>query len=766
MKLNSYVVLISFLFIKSAAPQGGAFWQRPGIDVFPHISYFDQYVNYRHLPETWGGSFTAQDVLKGVKDQYRLLKDAGFTHTVSSADEYSTDPTVNPGLKIFDRHIDWSAWEPMEGSTYPGRYLNSQSQDGSLYPFRIAGELPTGLGPEGNFGFGHTSFRSVWVNNPNPDLTPNWVTLPLKGEDKLVNGEWVRSASPSSANGFIFYSKINRMLFTSYDQLTFFIEVAGGKSTLPDSTAILTVIVKSSTVNKTTGSDGKSTSKPNTEATFTIRFRDLRNEGFKTLQFTDKQLNFSKAGILENQPEVAVYYHGHIPVNIRSFYFADGSYLELTRSNSNLAELKRAITTKLEKYKDHPLFEAFYIDEPYLLTAATRKLYTGIIRSVKPRSINRSLDLSAVTGGYWLWHLAFDRKYSSIIENGQEFYRNFLLFDHYPLKWWVKNGWHDQKGLQKAFDDVIEYRGERLLPRDGKEDPFQFLGFLPAILAAQNLTPDNISDDLPLFQTIQVSGAKQIKRSGSEYSYNQHPLNLRTPTRHEIFAMCNLAIAYGAKGLMYYMVPTRIDPIPGGDVAYNFATYGIFDDPANIYDENRPEVCKQRAGAPQMPNRRYHALQEYIHDLEKIDDLLLRLHWVNAYSADRGIHRVNDRALWINNVTATDADGIKDQAPFVEVGLFRQLTEDRTATQPDSIWLFVVNRLCDLNGENSSEGNRTVTISLKDGFEKGFENYSVIDLTSGEPHTLVENNGSVKGSFSFELEINSGRSALILLKRK
>ena len=763
MKLLSCSLLISLLFLKSAAPQGGAFWQRPGIDVFPHISYFDQYVNSRYLPETWGGTFTSDDVRKQVKENYRMLKEAGFTHTVSFADEFSTDPSINPGLKIFDRHLEWSAFDPMEGSDLPGKYIFSQAQDPELYPFRVAGELPTDLGMESNNGFGNRKTRSIWVNNPLPDLTPGWVTLPLVGKDQQYGNEWIRTASPEDGAGYLFYSKINRTLFTSSDPLTFYIDASAGEIKLPDTTLVLTILIRSSTMKEVESTEGKKRSIPIISRDFNIRFKDIKGKSLKWIRLSSEQLDFSKAKIFENQIEVAAFYHGTGQVSVKSFWFADKGFLDLTENKSVFDRVKKAITTKLEKYKDNPLFESFYTDEPYLLTTAVRKLYTEIIRTVKPVTPGRSLDIATVSGAVWLWNLMFDRKNSLLDEADKKFFRNFLLFDYYPLRWFIKNGWHDQRRLQQAFDELIEYPYERITPRDGKEDPFQYIGYLQTIQAAQNLTPDDLTDDVPIFQTVQVSGSKQIKRSGGKLSYNPHPLDHRVPTRHEIFAMGNLAIAYGATGLMYYMVPSRIDPLPPGDLVYNFGTYGIFDDPGNIYDENDTNVCMHRAGAEQVPNQRYYAVQEFITDLNKYSTNLLRLHWVNGYSANLGKYRVSDRDTWIERVTSSSFEGETDETPFVEVGLFRQLNSGRNAIEPDSLWLFVVNKLCDVNGQNSSEGNRKIKIELKKNFEAGFKEYDVLDLTTGVPNLLTE---YTSGNHGFELPLNSGRAALILLRKK
>ncbi len=759
-----YSFLILFLLVKSAAPQGGAFWQRPGIDIFPHISYFDQYVNSRYLPETWGGTFTSEDVKKQVKENYRMLKEAGFTHTVSFADEFSTDPSINPGLKIFDRHIEWSAFDPMEGSDLPGKYIFSQAQDPELYPFRVAGELPAGLGMESNNGFGNGQTRSIWVNNPLPDLTPGWVTLPLVGKDQQNGDEWLRTASPEDGTGYLFYAKINRTLFTSSDPLTFFIDASAGETKLHDTSLVLTIFVRSSTMKEIEGAGGKKTSEPFTSKEFKIRFKDLKGKVPRILRFSGDQIDFSKAGIFENQIEVAAYYHGAGQVSVRSFWFADKGYLDLAENRVILDQVKRAITAKLEKYKDNPLFESFYTDEPYLLTTAVRKLYTEIIRGVKPRTPGRSLDIATVSGAVWMWNLMFDRKNSIIEEDGKKFFRNFLIFDYYPLRWFIKNGWQDQRRLQQAFDELIEYPYERITPRDGKEDPYQYIGYLQTILAAQNMTPDDLTDDVPIFQTIQVSGSKQIKRSGGKLSYNPHPLDHRVPTRYEIFAMGNLAIAYGATGLMYYMVPSRIDPLPPGDIVYNYGTYGLFDDPGNIYNENDTNVCTHRAGVPQVPNQRYYAVQDFISGLSKFSDHLLRLHWVNGYSANLNRYRVTGRDNWIERVVSSSPDeGETDETPFVEVGLFRQLNGGRTALEPDSLWLFVVNKLCDVNGQNSSEGNRQVKIELKKNFETGFKEYEVFDLSSGTPTLLAE---YTSGTPEIGIQLNSGRAALILLRKK
>jgi hypothetical protein len=116
------------------------------------------------------------------------MKDAGFTHSVTLMDNYSVDTNNNPGIKIFDRHIEWSEITslPIGGSNLPGKYIFSQGQEEDNYSFEI-GDLSSitlnSLTKGENFGFGpnRRAQSSVWFMNTNSDFIPSWVNGNISG---------------------------------------------------------------------------------------------------------------------------------------------------------------------------------------------------------------------------------------------------------------------------------------------------------------------------------------------------------------------------------------------------------------------------------------------------------------------------------------------------------------------------------------------------------------------------------------------------------
>ncbi|MBK6679223.1 MAG: hypothetical protein IPG53_03950 [Ignavibacteriales bacterium] len=115
--------------------------------------------------------------------------------------------------------------------------------------------------------------------------------------------------------------------------------------------------------------------------------------------------------------------------------------------------------------------------------------------------------MSGAAGNYWRWHFRFDRFYAKNDVTG--FYRNSLIINHYPFSLGLKRGYEPggQADIQFALNNLIEYKGERILPYSGNEDPDQFMGLVTAIDAAQNFGPE-LEEDIPLIQTVQVSAIR------------------------------------------------------------------------------------------------------------------------------------------------------------------------------------------------------------------------------------------------------------------
>ncbi|OQY76089.1 MAG: hypothetical protein B6D45_04520, partial [Ignavibacteriales bacterium UTCHB3] len=57
-----------------------------GKSIFPYISFFDGYVNYRIPPYNWGQAFDPQDLQISTKELSTLMDSLGITHSVSWAD--------------------------------------------------------------------------------------------------------------------------------------------------------------------------------------------------------------------------------------------------------------------------------------------------------------------------------------------------------------------------------------------------------------------------------------------------------------------------------------------------------------------------------------------------------------------------------------------------------------------------------------------------------------------------------------------------------
>lgn len=74
-----------------------------------------------------------------MNDVYNLMKDAGFTHSVTLMDNYSVDTNNNPGIKIFDRHIEWSEITslPIGGSNLPVNIFFPKGRKRTIIPSKL-----------------------------------------------------------------------------------------------------------------------------------------------------------------------------------------------------------------------------------------------------------------------------------------------------------------------------------------------------------------------------------------------------------------------------------------------------------------------------------------------------------------------------------------------------------------------------------------------------------------------------------------------------
>lgn len=752
-----------------------------GKTVFPYISFFDGYVNYRIPPHNWGTPFNSDSLALRAKELSTLMDSLGITHAVSWADSISTIPgDFNRHRKILDMHLEWCKDTPEILGVETGKYIKAQGQDKNRYPFQIGGESTFSLSPIYNFGFGTERSTSVWFMNLHPDLIPAWVGTNVTGQDTLIfswTGEHlVRKASPSinkdDIESYMVYGRLNRMHFTNTGERHYIsIRTMIEPNSLPDSTEVFRVRLKivpasgyratkdffETTKVDTATLNNKSIPKNPLVKTIEmiVRKGDVSSTDMGWITLTDPKFHFREYGAVSADKiiEVGILYGNKVTTYIDAITFHDSLYEAFFNNPELRNTIKSQLNAKIAAVGGNPLFESFYYDEPFTLTADVRKFYTNLIRTKMPPGKN--FDLSGAAGNYWRWHFRFDRYYAKNEVTG--FYKNSLIINHYPFSLGLKRGYEPggQAEVQAALNNLIEYKGERVLP-SGNEDPEQFMGLVTAIDAAQNFGPE-LEEDIPLIQTVQVSATRGFVPGISTYTTS--PFGSRVPSTQEITVQANLGLSFGAKGFMFYMIPTRID-------LWGMATYGVFDDKYNPYNEASTEVAKSRADNPQVPNSGYWGLKEYIKSLKPIENWILRSSWVGAYSGDTQTYRMNSRKNWIKSVkTKVDTtDESFENLSYTETGMF-YLTKfnNPTVIEPDTLFLYITNKLVDVSELDSTASTRFVRVYLNiPGFN--FNNYSVFDMNEiGQPIIASLSNGMPDSSCYFDVKITGGGGKMIMI---
>ncbi len=775
-KLNK---LSLFLFLLLVTPSH--IYGQMGKTVFPYISFFDGYVNYRIPPHSWGTPLNSDSLAFRAKELSSLMDSLGINHSVSWADSINTIPSdFNRQRKILDMHLEWCKDTPEILGVETGKYIKAQGQDKNRYPFQIGGESTFSLSPIYNFGFGTERSTSVWFMNLHPDLIPAWVGTNLTGRDTtlmLHSGEFlVKKAIPSLNNedvkSYMVYGRLNRMHFTNTGERHYIsIRTMIEPDSLPDSTEVFRVrlkIVPASgyhatkdffETKKVDTSTAANKSNPKNPLVKTIemivRKGDISSTDMGWITLTDPGFHFREYGAVSVDKiiEVGILYENKVTAYIDAITFNDSLYEAFFNDPELRNTIKSQLNAKIAAVGGNPLFESFYYDEPVTLTADVRKFYTNLIRAKMPPG--KSFDLSGAAGNYWRWHFRFDRYHAK--NNVTGFYKNSLIINHYPFSLALKRGYEPggQEDIQAALNNLIEYKGERVLP-SGNEDPEQFMGLVTAIDAAQNFGPE-LEEDIPLIQTVQVSAIRGFVPGISTYSTS--PFGLRVPTAQEITVQANLGLSFGARGFMFYMIPTRIDP-------WGMATYGLFDDSYNPYNESSPDVAKSRADNPQIPNSRYWALKDYIRSLKPIENWILRSTWVGAYSGDTQTYRMNSRKNWIKSVKTkvNNRDESFENLSYTETGMF-QLTKfnNPNVIEPDTLFFYITNKLVDVSAHDSTASTRKVRVYLNNP-GLNYNNYSVIDMNEvGQPIIASLSKGMPDSSCYFDVKITGGGGKMIMI---
>jgi hypothetical protein len=331
-------------------------------------------------------------------------------------------------------------------------------------------------------------------------------------------------------------------------------------------------------------------------------------------------------------------------------------------------------------------------------------------------------EVNSAVGGIPKHFLDFDRRYARTDSISGK-YKNYILYNMYPID---KNTDTTTVSLQPRFDLFINYNNvDDTWGTHHDQDKYKYVGMLPTSLAAKEA-------NIPFFSTICVAAEQYVKNTGVALSLVDGPHRRRAPTPDEIKAMGNISLAYGAKGLMYYMVPSRADQPNGGETV--FSQYGLFEEKRSFFDPSNSETWVQNPANPQSPNRRYFAVQDFISSTNIIDSTLLGLNWLETKSWNKNTYSTLN---WIANLNTKyphfqGNDGSSER--FVETGYFTELNPPPGKVE-NAKFVYLVNRRCNIQSPNSpsnpyaindtSYRNITLTLNFPNST---WDYYTVTDL--------------------------------------
>jgi len=380
----------------------------------------------------------------------------------------------------------------------------------------------------------------------------------------------------------------------------------------------------------------------------------------------------------------------------------------------------------------------FYYDEPFMLTARARGKLQNAIPSILggPTTIH----VNGATGNLPEYFLHFEHKYARESQNAPN--KNYVLFNMYPF---IENDEYDQTIVQRRLNDLIKCSS---FGGSHESLSYNYAGLFPSQIAAQqyDTEPEN---DLPLFMTLQVHAEHELDANGN---YVQNLVGgKRPPTKDEIFAMGNLSLAYGVKGFMYYMVPTRSEERANGK---RWGTYGLFDqnEPPNYpkYNYLTKAGTWQNPALEQDTNERYTAVREFISSVKPMESSLLKLKWLGAKYWDETVAAPYP---WINSVqTSVNSNFTNpDNEEMVQTGYFEEYSH-LTGYNPKSKYIYIVNRRCNTQGSDNS--NRYIRFTIDSTVASNYTNIKVTNLKTGQTFFTSKNS-------LFTLFLNAGDGTLL-----
>jgi hypothetical protein len=636
------------------------------------------------------------------------------------------DPGLNPPLNFL-----------------PARFMNSLGHREGSYVIELGSNFNvSSISPEDNFGFGETgndaNTTSYWVLNPGVGQPLGIGSTGIDTLDTQVNPPvYSRMAlaqyhTPGEA---IMWAQLPWTQFPLKDSLKIRIRLRRGQA--PSNSVTLFTI-------NATSIQGEPRPGYNIEERREHRNLKVEPETTPTMFVQEVTANNLNNGYLtaydwfESNPividkgknfEFNIIWSGNADLFIDKIMVYNTTYEVLYVDQIiSITEIKDTLKGRYPQATD-TLLQSLYFDEPFQLSAQFRGEIQKEIRD--NYSGNQNFEINSAVGGIPKHFLDFDKKYANYDEQ-QGTYKKYLLYDMYPID---KNTTTATSSIQHRLDLFCNYNNVG----DSLGDPYdperyKYVGLLNAQLAAQEA-------GIPFVMTLGVHSEQYLLNTGNGVSIIDGDHTRRPPTKDEIFAMGNLALAYGAKGFMYYMIPTRAGT-PEDDVVWN--TYGLFDEEGNPFDLENSSGLIQDPSAKQIPNGRFYAVKEFIQSTKLIEKTLLGLDWLST----RNWATYPSSNEWIKDViTCNPAVSFSDDPVserYVETGFFEEKNPPAGMIE-QAKFIYIVNRRCNQQeltgggGQSSLIDNSVRGITFSLNFPNSiWNNYTVTDIKTDSMYSTTK----------------------------
>jgi len=691
---------------------------------FPKIGYFDPFTTM--MSPLYYGTSNPQNWPNYATDSYYypVLNSLGLTHVVTYAGAYNWGTgsigaiplsSYNPTLKVLDVYFTMrlTRYDTSNPKFWGGMYADGQGNADTYINdyYQVGGGTGT-YDQTSNYGFGSSNQTSVWVTNP--PAVGSYNTTDNGNKVFFADTSSVQNSPGNLLEAHLPYYQQDRVPKPSAEadsvkyRLVLNARIDGYTNPNDQDTVAIVKLfefVKNSSqknVQKSHPFFSTGNANPLTLSTDTTRYpllvKNFGGNGYIDLASP----YFLKIDGDGADLGIKVYWTKKKNLYIDHFFVYDNFYDSLFISNDSSAvytNLENQFQSTFGSVVSDSRYSHFYNDEPW------PNSYRSVnkLSSLSNQKFSANKYVNGAAGDYANYMLQYGNS------QGRPPY---LMTDKYPFWYWYDtvSTRNDSANVQCALDSLIN-AGR---PNNSSS------GLVPAITLAENYTPTNPSDDIPLVCSIQVQAEQKI--ANGVISSSVH----RSPTPNEIKVQGFLSVCYGAKGLAYYTLNTQT-PSPSNSGA--LATYGLFDasgsQPYN--DRTRPITgLVQDPANSQVPNARYYAVQALNAAIDKISGTLLQSTWQSGYSISHG----QPSGTFITSVTTPDAAN----QTYVELGIFKD-------TSNDSLFMIV-------NRRTLTAESRAITVN----FNMSGSSREISDVASGNAWIIAPN-----GSFTDNLNPGEGR---------